>query len=77
VLFITHDLEEAISLSDRVLLLSAGPAARVIGEYPIDLPRPRDVSEIRLTAAFLDLHRRIWTDLKAEVMKTYEQARHG
>ena len=77
VLFITHDLEEAISLSDRVLLLSAGPAARVIGEYPIDLPRPRDVSEIRLTPAFLDLHRRIWTDLKAEVMKTYEQARHG
>ena len=77
VLFITHDLEEAISLSDRVLLLSAGPASRVIGEYAIDLPRPRDVSEIRLTPAFLDLHRRIWTDLKAEVMKTYEQARHG
>jgi len=77
VLFITHDLEEAISLSDRVLLLSAGPAARVIGEYVIDLPRPRDVSEIRLTPAFLDLHRRIWNDLKAEVLKSYEQARRG
>jgi NitT/TauT family transport system ATP-binding protein len=75
VLFITHDLEEAISLSDRVLLLSAGPASHVIGEYPIDLPRPRDVAEIRLTPDFLDLHRRIWNDLKAEVMKTYEQAR--
>ena len=77
VLFITHDLEEAISLSDRVLLLSAGPASRVIGEYVIDLPRPRDVSEIRLTPAFLDLHRRIWNDLKAEVLKSYEQARLG
>ncbi|HLZ65951.1 MAG TPA: ABC transporter ATP-binding protein [Aliidongia sp.] len=77
VLFITHDLEEAIAMSDRVLLLSAGPAARVIGEYPIDLPRPRDVSEIRLTPAFLDLHRRIWNDLKAEVLKSYEQARRG
>ena len=77
VLFITHDLEEAISLSDRVLLLSAGPASRVIGEYVIDLPRPRDVSEIRLTPAFLDLHRRIWNDLKAEVLKSYEQARRG
>ena len=51
VLFITHDLEEAISLSDRVLVLSAGPAARIIGEYPIALPRPRDVAEIRMTAA--------------------------
>jgi NitT/TauT family transport system ATP-binding protein len=77
VLFITHDLEEAISLSDRVLLLSAGPAARVIGEYVIDLPRPRDVSEIRLTPAFLDLHRLIWNDLKAEVLKSFEQARRG
>ena len=75
VLFITHDLEEAISLSDRVLLLSAGPASHVIGEYVIDLPRPRDVSEIRLTPDFLDLHKRIWSDLKAEVLKTYEQAR--
>jgi NitT/TauT family transport system ATP-binding protein len=75
VLFITHDLEEAISLSDRVLLLSAGPASHVIGEYVIDLPRPRDVSEIRLTPDFLDLHRRIWNDLKSEVLKSYEQAR--
>jgi NitT/TauT family transport system ATP-binding protein len=74
VLFITHDLEEAISLSDRVLLLSAGPAARLIGEYAIDLPRPRDVAEIRMTDAFLSLHRAIWADLRAEVQKTYAHA---
>jgi ABC-type sulfate/molybdate transport systems ATPase subunit len=44
VLFITHDLEEAISLSDRVIVLSAGPETHPIGEFTIDLPRPRDVA---------------------------------
>jgi NitT/TauT family transport system ATP-binding protein len=73
VLFITHDLEEAISLSDRVLLLSAGPAAHLVGEYPIPLVRPRDVAEIRMTDAFLELHRQIWRDLRLEVQKSYAQ----
>ena len=71
VLFITHDLEEAIALSDRVIVLSAGPATHPIGEYAIDLPRPRDVSEIRMTPAFLDLHREIWAAMKEEVLKAY------
>ena len=71
VLFVTHDLEEAISLSDRVVVLSAGPASRPIGEFPIHLARPRDVSEVRLTPQFLDLHRTIWEALKVEVLKTY------
>lgn len=73
VLFITHDLEEAISLSDRVLLLSAGPEAHLVGAYPIPLPRPRDVAEIRMTDAFLDIHRAIWRDLKAEVERAHER----
>ena len=73
VLFITHDLEEAISLADRVVLLSAGPAARIVGEYAIDLERPRDVAEIRMTDRFLALYRAIWRDLKAEVQKSYAQ----
>ncbi|MCS6803499.1 MAG: ABC transporter ATP-binding protein, partial [Dehalococcoidia bacterium] len=56
VVFITHDLEEAIALSDRVVVLSAGPESHPIGEYAIDIPRPRDVSEARLTRRFLELH---------------------
>jgi NitT/TauT family transport system ATP-binding protein len=74
VLFITHDLEEAISLSDRVIVLSAGPATRPIGEFAIDLPRPRDVSEIRLAPRFVELHEAIWHTMKAEVLKGYAQS---
>jgi NitT/TauT family transport system ATP-binding protein len=73
VVFITHDLEEAISMSDRVVVLSAGPATHPIGEYPIDLPRPRDVAEIRLEPRFVELHREIWHRMKDEVMKGYMQ----
>jgi len=74
VVFITHDLEEAIALSDRVIVLSAGPDTRPIGEYPIDLPRPRDVAEIRLTPRFVEFHRDIWHTMKDEVMKGYLQS---
>jgi NitT/TauT family transport system ATP-binding protein len=73
VLFITHDLEEAIALSDRVVVLSAGPGTRPIGDFKVDLPRPRDVSEIRMTPAFLDLHRVIWGAMKEEVLKAYQR----
>jgi NitT/TauT family transport system ATP-binding protein len=71
VIFITHDLEEAIALSDRVVVLSAGPATHPIGDFRIDLPRPRDVSEIRMTPAFIDVHREIWSTMKEEVLKAY------
>ena len=73
VVFITHDLEEAISLSDRVVVLSAGPEAHPIGEFAIDLPRPRDVAEIRLTPRFVELHTLIWRAMKHEVLKSYAQ----
>jgi NitT/TauT family transport system ATP-binding protein len=73
VLFITHDLEEAIALSDRVVVLSAGPATHPIGEFTIDLPRPRDVAEIRLSPRFVELHQAIWHVLKSEVLKGYAQ----
>jgi NitT/TauT family transport system ATP-binding protein len=76
VIFITHDLEEAISLSDRVVVLSAGPATHPIGDFTIDLPRPRDVAEIRLTPRFIALHDRIWHSMKEEVLKGYAQTRN-
>ena len=75
VLFITHDLEEAIALSDRVVVLSAGPATHPIGEFTIDLPRPRDVAEIRMSPRFVELHEAIWHVLKDEVLKGYAQSR--
>jgi NitT/TauT family transport system ATP-binding protein len=77
VLFITHDLEEAISLSDRVVVLSAGPSTRPIGEFAIDLPRPRDVAEIRMTPRFVELHGAIWRKMKAEVLRGYAQSREA
>ncbi|MBV8392033.1 MAG: ABC transporter ATP-binding protein [Alphaproteobacteria bacterium] len=73
VLFITHDLEEAIALSDRVVVLSAGPGTHPIGDFRIDLPRPRDVAEIRMTPAFLALHKEIWGAMKEEVLKAYQR----
>jgi NitT/TauT family transport system ATP-binding protein len=73
VMFVTHDLEEAIALSDRVVIMSAGPAARIIGEWTVALPRPRDIAEIKTERAFHDLHREIWAVLKSEVLKGYAQ----
>jgi NitT/TauT family transport system ATP-binding protein len=73
VLFITHDLDEAIAMSDRVVVLSAGPATRPIGEFEIDLPRPRDVAEVRTDPRFVELHTRIWGVLRDEVLKGYAQ----
>jgi NitT/TauT family transport system ATP-binding protein len=73
VLFVTHDLDEAIALSDRVVIMSAGPAARIIGDWRVTLPRPRDIAEVRHERAFQDLHREIWAVLKAEVLKGYAQ----
>jgi NitT/TauT family transport system ATP-binding protein len=73
VLFITHDLDEAIAMSDRVVVLSAGPASHPIGEFVIDLPRPRDVAEVRVTPRFIELHKAIWDVMREEVLKGYAQ----
>ncbi|MEZ5766055.1 MAG: ABC transporter ATP-binding protein [Xanthobacteraceae bacterium] len=74
VLFVTHDLEEAIALADRVVIMSAGPGSRIIGDWRVPLLRPRDISEVRLEKEFHELHREIWNVLKAEVLTGYAQS---
>jgi len=73
VLFITHDLDEAIAMSDRVVVLSAGPATHPMGEFDIDLVRPRHVAEVRTQPRFIELHTQIWGVLRDEVLKGYSQ----
>ena len=74
VVFVTHDLEEAISLADRVCVITAGPGT-VKGIYTIDLPRPRNVAEIRFEPRFVELYHQIWEDLREEVMISYERTK--
>ena len=73
VLFITHDLDEAIALSDSVVVMSAGPASRPIGAFEVNLARPRDVAEIKTSPRFVELHAAIWAVLRDEVLKGYAQ----
>lgn len=70
-IFVTHDLEEAIALSDRVVVMTAGPAAGIVADYKVPLARPRDIAEIRLEKAFHEIHRDIWASLRVEVQKAY------
>jgi NitT/TauT family transport system ATP-binding protein len=79
VLFVTHDLEEAIALADEVVVLSSGPASRIVARHPVTLDRPRDVLELRTTAAFIDLFRNVWGVLREEVRKSQRslEARRG
>jgi NitT/TauT family transport system ATP-binding protein len=74
VVFITHDLEEAVALADRVVVLTVGPGT-VKGSYAIDLPRPRGaVQEIRFEPRFLELHQQIWEALREEVERAYARS---
>ena len=74
VLFITHDLDEAVALSDRVVIMTSSPGA-VKDVFDVDLPRPRgNVQEIRHEPRFLDLQGRIWESLKDEVTRAYARS---
>lgn len=75
VLFITHDLDEAIAMSDRVVVMSAGPASHPLGSFPIAIPRPRNVVEIRTRADFNECYSAIWEVLREEVLKSYREHR--
>ena len=74
VLLVTHDLEEALSLSDEVYLLSQGPRAHVIEQYNVPIPRPRDPVQSRMHPAFAPLYERLWADLSREVDHRAEAA---
>jgi NitT/TauT family transport system ATP-binding protein len=73
VVFVTHDLEEAVALGDRVVVMTAGPAT-VKASFDVPLERPRDVEEIRLTPEFLAIYREVWESLREEVQISRERS---
>ena len=77
VLFVTHDLEEAVAVSDRVVLFTAGPRATIKGDYAVPLPRPRNVVEARFMPGFAEVYERVWADLRDEVMASYQRQRQA
>jgi NitT/TauT family transport system ATP-binding protein len=76
VLFVTHDLEEAIALSDKVVVLSARPT-KVKAVHTIELARPRNVLDVRSELAFHTLYTRLWDDMRDEVLTGYNQERQA
>jgi NitT/TauT family transport system ATP-binding protein len=75
VVFVTHDLEEAIGLADRVVVITAGPGT-IKGTYRVDLPRPRNIAEVRFQPRFIEIYEEVWKDLRDEVLVSYERSKH-
>lgn len=75
VLFVTHDLEEAIALADQVIVLSAGPAAGVVGVHEVPLGRPRDLINLKTDPGFAGVYAGIWESLRGEVVRSYDSRR--
>ncbi|MCI4660050.1 ABC transporter ATP-binding protein [Cryobacterium zhongshanensis] len=74
VLFITHDLDEAVALSDRVIIMTSSPGT-IKDVFDIDLPRPRgDVQTLRHEARFIELQTQIWDSLRDEVTRAYQRS---
>jgi NitT/TauT family transport system ATP-binding protein len=70
ILFVTHDLEEAIALADEVVVLSAGPESHVVARHAVTIDRPRDLFELRTQPAFVELYRDLWAVLRDEVIRS-------
>jgi sulfonate transport system ATP-binding protein len=75
VLLVTHDLEEALTVSDTVYLLSQGPRARVLASYNVSIPRPRDIFASRKHPSFTSLFERLWNDMSATMNSPELEAR--
>ena len=75
IIFVTHDLHEAIALADRVVLMTDRPG-RIKGEYTVELPRPLPMFEAQFLPGFIELYRTIWSDLKDEVLKAHADILH-
>jgi len=73
VIFVTHDLEEAIALADEVIVMTSGPA-RVKVRYDVTLTRPRDIEKVRFEPRFTELYSKMWNDLRDEVLESYARA---
>jgi NitT/TauT family transport system ATP-binding protein len=74
VLFITHDLDEAVALSDRVVIMTSSPGT-IKDVFDIDLPRPRgDVQTLRHERRFIELQTQIWESLRDEVTRAYQRS---
>lgn len=74
VVFVTHDIDEAILLSDRIVVMSARPG-RISAEYQVDIPRPRRIDEVRTDRRYLDLVANLWNDLKHDHEDDHEDER--
>jgi NitT/TauT family transport system ATP-binding protein len=77
VVFVTHDLHEAIALADDVVVLSAGPASRVVARHRVPLARPRHLLDVQASPEFADLYRTLWSILREEVVKSQRAGRHA
>jgi len=73
---VPNGLEEAIALADRVCVMTAGPGT-IKGNYPVDLPRPRNVAEIRFHPRFTEIYQAIWSQLRDEVLLSYERQKQA
>jgi len=72
VVFVTHDLEEAILLSDEVIVVGSAPITNVLGRFSVDLPRPRALAEMKADSSFVETYRKIWANIREEMKKSYE-----
>lgn len=70
-LFITHDLDEAVSLSDEIFVLSAGPASTLAGRFDVPIERPRNLLDIKRLPEYQQIYDEVWSCLKKEVLNTY------